>query len=86
MYQSSSRPSLSKIIKGIFLIIRNLLILIGFYIVAIFLAFLYEYTYKKKSGTEIKEISKGIIFKITILFIVIIIASIIFGLMGIKPE
>ena len=67
------------------MIVQNFLILIGLYIAVIFFIFAWEYSYKKKNLGEIKKSAKGIIYKITILFAVIVISSYIFGLLGIKP-
>jgi hypothetical protein len=66
--------------------IRNLLIIIGLYLFALIFSFVSEYTYKKKSITEIKENAKEIIFKITILFAIMIIASFVYAKLGIKAE
>ena len=66
------------------MIIKNLLIIIGLYIIALILSFVSEYTYKKKSIAEIKENAKGIFLKITILFAIMIIASFVYMKLGIK--
>jgi hypothetical protein len=80
---------ISKIIfqeKNVSLIIKNIPIIIGLYIIVLFFSFVSEYTYKKKSFSEIKENAKSIIFEATIIFIVMIIASIIYFQLGIKAD
>ena len=66
--------------------IKNFLIILGLYIVVLLFLLMREYTNKKNSLEEIKENSKKIFFKVTIFFAVMIIMSLIFGLMGIKPD
>jgi hypothetical protein len=45
-----------------------------------------EYKFKKKSFAEVKKNANGIFFKVTIFFVIMIIMSFLFGLMGIKPD
>ena len=80
----SCRYSLIK--KDLYLNVRNLLIIIGIYIVVLFFSFLIEYICKKKTMQEIKGNAKGIFLKITILFAFIILMSYFFALMGIRPR